>query len=95
MSFKVNIHRPSFGVVTRSAINLAKSRCERDIDKLVASQEDNVVYNVSTTAQNQKTTLRSFCVSKSGRIIKRCQSFVEACMCASSLENDIINSEDN
>ena len=83
-----NACRPSFGVVTRSAIDLAKKRCERDIDKLVSSQEDNVRYNVTTTAPNSSTIRQNYCVEdSSGRIVKNFTSLVVACLYASALEN--------
>ena len=89
MNLNVNACRPSFGVVSRSAIDLAKSLCQQDIDKLVASQEENEKYNVTTTVSDSKTTLRSFCVSKyTGHIIKKFPSLVAACLYASALENN-------
>ena len=89
MNLKVNACRPSFGVVSRSAINLAESLCQQDIDKLVASQEENKKYNVTTTASDSKKTLRCFCVSKyPGRVIKKFPSLVAACLYASALENN-------
>ena len=87
MNLKINVCRPSFGVVSRSAIDLAKNNCERDIDKLVDSQKNNEIYNVTTTEPNPETSLRSFCISEySGRIIGRFNSLTAACIYAYSLE---------
>ena len=88
MDLKINTYKPSFGVVTQKAINLAISHGEQGIDKLVVSQEENKRYNVTTTVTNPKTAKRSFCVSKyPGRVIKIFPSLVAACLFASASEN--------
>ena len=88
MNLRINICRPSFGVVTQSAINLAKSNCEKDIEKLIVSQEDNKKYNVTVTDADQKTAKKIFGVSKyPGRIIKTFPTLLAACFFASTLEN--------
>ena len=87
MNLKVNNCNPSFGVVTRRAITLAKSLGTKDIDKLVESQKDNLKYNVNATQPDLETTMEDFCVEEyQGYIIKRFKSLMAACIYASELD---------
>ena len=50
MNLSVNACKPSFGMVLKDAVELAKIANTPNLDKLIDSQKDNLRYNISTTS---------------------------------------------
>ena len=84
MVSKINTCSPSFGMILKSAIQLANGRGEKYIDELIDSQKNNYKYNIGESIDYKTGTC--FGVERHGQTIEQFKSLAAACAYATLAE---------